>query len=161
MHYQYSKIPSCTTELFHLCPGDRTCSSTRPHFSPIPNSFKALEKRATPFVCDEDRVLFRQGDQPTGLFIIHAGEATLSMDPGANENTFSCQATAGSVLGVPGLIGNQPYSLTAVACSGAQVSFIARDDFNALMQSDQPLMLLILQVLAAEVRSARLALTQL
>ena len=29
------------------------------------------------------------------------------------------------------------------------------------MQSEQPLMLLVLQVLAAEVRSARLALTQL
>ena len=126
-----------------------------------PELIKALEKRATPFTCDEDRVLFRQGDLPVGLFIVHNGEATLSMDSGEKENVFSCQVTAGSVLGVPGLIGNQPYSLTAMAQSGAQVSFIAREDFNALMQSEQPLMLMVLQVLAAEVRSARLALTQL
>ena len=126
-----------------------------------PELIHALEKRATPFLCDEDRILFRQGDLPTGLFIIHMGEATLSMNPGASENAFSCKTTAGSVLGVPGLIANQPYSLTAVACCGAQVSFIAREDFNALMQSDQSLMLLVLKVLAAEVRSARLALTQL
>ncbi len=126
-----------------------------------PELVKALDKRAIPIPCDEDRVLFRQGDPPVGLFILHKGEATLSMDPGANENIFSCQTTAGSLLGVPGLIANQPYSLTAIARRGAQVSFVARDDFHALMKSDQPLMLMILQVLAAEVRSARLALTQL
>ncbi len=126
-----------------------------------PELIDALEKRATPFLCDEDRVLFRQGDLPTGLFVIRKGEATLSMNPGVSENAFSCKTIAGSVLGVPGLIGNQPYSLTAVALRGAEVSFIAREDFNVLMQSDQPLMLLVLQVLAAEVRSARLALTQL
>ena len=125
-----------------------------------PALIKALEKRATSFPCEEDRVLFRQGDHPVGLFIIHKGEATLSMNPGSNEHVFSCQVTAGSVLGVPGLIGNQPYSLTAIACSGAEVSFVAREDFNFLMQSEQPLMLLILHVLAAEVRSAPLALTQ-
>ena len=126
-----------------------------------PELIKALDKRATRFICDEDRVLFHQGDQPVGLFIIHNGEATLSMNPGASDKIFSCQATAGSVLGVPGLIGNQPYSLTAVAHRGAEVSFIAREDFNALIQSEQQLMLLVLQVLAAEVRSARLALTKL
>lgn len=126
-----------------------------------PELVNALEKRATPFVCDEERVLFHQGDQPTGLFILRAGEVTLSMDPGINPNTFSCLTTAGSLLGVPGLIGKQPYSLTAIARRGAQVSFIARDDFNLLMQAEPALMLMVLQVLAAEVRSARLALTQL
>jgi CRP-like cAMP-binding protein len=126
-----------------------------------PELTKALEKRATPFTCDEDRILFHQGDQPTGLFIVRSGEVTLSMDSGAKENTFTCLASAGSLLGVPGLIASQPYSLTAVALRGAEISFIARDDFNNLMQSELPLMLMILQVLAAEVRSARLALTQL
>jgi CRP-like cAMP-binding protein len=126
-----------------------------------PELIKALEKRATPLACDEERVLFRQGDEPTGLFIVRKGSATLTMDPGATENIFSCQAIAGSLLGIPGLIGKQPYSLTAVADCGAEVSFIARDEFDSLMQSELPLMLLVLQVLAAEVRSARLALTQL
>ncbi len=126
-----------------------------------PELLIALEKRATPFTCDEERILFHQGDEPTGLFIVRTGEITLTMDPGANENIFSCQAIAGSLLGVPGLIAKQPYSLTAVANRGAEISFIASEDFNALMQSEVPLMLLILKVLAAEVRSARLALTQL
>lgn len=126
-----------------------------------PELIHALHKRATLFVCEEDRTLFHQGDPPTGLFILHKGEATLSLDPGANQNLFACQAAPGSVLGIPALIGNQPYSLTALALSGAEVSFVSRDDFNILMQTEQSLMLKVLQVLAAEVRSARLALAQL
>jgi CRP-like cAMP-binding protein len=126
-----------------------------------PELIQALEKHATPIPCDDDRVLFRQGDPPSGLYILRMGEATLFMVSGNDESIFSCQTTAGSLLGLPSLIGNQPYSLTAIGRRGAQVSFVARNDFNALMQSEQPLLVKILQVLAAEVRSARMALTQL
>lgn len=126
-----------------------------------PELLKALEKRATPVPCDEERVLFRQGDPPIGLHILIKGEARLTMDTEDGDPLMATQVGAGSLLGVPGLIGNQPYSLTAIARPGAQVGFITRDDFNALTQTEAPLMLLILQVLAAEVRSARLALTQL
>jgi len=125
-----------------------------------PGLLQALDKRATPVVCDDDRVLFRQGDPPVGLYILHKGEVTITMNAGSDEAEYSCQASGGSVLGLPGLIGKQPYSLTAIAHRGAQVGFIARSDFEALMQSDQPLLLLVLQVLAAEVRSARLAIAQ-
>ena len=70
----------------------------------------------------------------------------------------SVQAAAGSLLGLPGLIGNQPYSLTAIARSGARVSFIARAEFTAFMHTEPEAALKILQVLAAEVSSARRAL---
>lgn len=126
-----------------------------------PELLKALEKRATPIACDQDRVLFRQGDSPVGLYILHTGEATVSMNPGHAGAVFSCQTSAGSLLGLPGLIAKQPYSLTAIAHCGAQVSFVSGHDFNALMQTEQPLLVKILQVLANEVRSARLAITQL
>jgi CRP-like cAMP-binding protein len=122
---------------------------------------QALEIRGTPIPCDEERVLFRQGDPPIGLYILLKGEASISMNADDGESLMSIRATAGSLLGLPGLIGNQPYSLTAVARPGAQVSFIASSDFNALMQSELPLLVKVLQVLAAEVRSARLAITQL
>lgn len=126
-----------------------------------PELLQALVQRAVPIACDNDRVLFNQGDPPTGLFILLKGEAALSMTGEDGAPLVSIQATAGSLLGLPGLIGNQPYSLTAIARSGAQVSYIARDDFNALMQSQLPLLVKVLQVLAAEVRSARLAITHL
>jgi CRP-like cAMP-binding protein len=121
---------------------------------------QALKKRSTPLACDEDRILFRQGDPPVGLYVLSQGEATISMDSGHDDLAFSCQATAGSVLGLPGLIANRPYSLTVIARKGSSVGFVSRDEFNKLIQSELPLMGKVLQVLAAEVRSARLALTQ-
>jgi CRP-like cAMP-binding protein len=129
-------------------------------FLAAPELVQALEVRATPIPCDEDRILFRQGDPPIGLFILLNGEATLSMTGAGSELIMSMQATAGSLLGLPGLIGNQPYSLTALARRGARVGFIARNDFNALMKSELPLLLMVLQVLASEVRSARIAIKQ-
>ena len=117
----------------------------------------ALERRATAISCDEDRVLFRQGDDSAGLYILHTGEVTLSMDSPQGKPILCTQATGGSLLGLPGLVGNEPYSLTAIARKGAEVSFVSRDQFTALMQADPLLSLKILQVLAAEVRSARKA----
>lgn len=121
---------------------------------------QALEKHTSPLLCYEDLVLFHQGDSPKGLHILWEGNATISMDSEDHRSLFSCEATAGSLLGLPGLIGNQPYSLSAVAHKGARVGFITQKDFQTLMQSETGLMVKVLQVLAAEVRSARLAITQ-
>lgn len=123
-----------------------------------PELIQALEKRATPVSCGEDRILFRRGDLPVGLFILRAGEAAISMDSG--DDAVSCLATAGSLLGLPGVIANQPYSLTVVARKGANVGFVSKQEFDTLMRTELALMVKILQVLAAEVRSARLAITQ-
>ena len=123
-----------------------------------PELIRALSEHATPFVCDTDRVLFHQDDPPGGLFILQEGEVTLSMTSNQGEAILSVAAKEGSLLGLPGLISNQPYSLTALACAGARLSFLGRTEFTALMQSNPVLSFKILQVLAAEVRSARNAL---
>ena len=123
-----------------------------------PELICALDARSTPIPCDTDRLLFRQDEPPVGVYILHEGEAVLSMDAPSGQQLFSVRAPAGSLLGLPGLIGNQPYSLSAIACAGARVSFVSRAQFTSLMQADPLLSLKILQVLAAEVRTARRAL---
>jgi len=69
------------------------------------------------------------------------------------------QVSAGSLLGLPGLISGEPYTLTAIARNGARLSFVSRDDFTSLMQTKPLMALKMLEVLAAEVRSARHALS--
>ena len=123
-----------------------------------PELIRALSEHATPIVCDTDRILFQQDDPAVGLYILHEGEATLSMASQQGQAILSVQARSGSLLGLPGLISSQPYSLTAVARAGARVSFLGRAEFTAIMQSNPTLAFKILQVLAAEVRSARHAL---
>jgi len=67
---------------------------------------------------------------------------------------------AGSLLGLPALMGNLPYSLTAVALAGAEVSFVTQDVFRRLMMSEPKLALMVVQVLAAEVHSARTVISE-
>lgn len=121
---------------------------------------EALDSQATPLDCAVDRTLFRQGEIAEGVYLVRTGEVTLSMDSLEGGPILSVQAGAGSLLGLPALISNQVYSLTAVARAGAQVSFIARDEFAAFMQTHPPLAFKILQVLAAEVSAARRAISR-
>jgi CRP/FNR family transcriptional regulator len=123
-----------------------------------PDLILALERRSTDITCGEDRVLFNQGENPQGLYILNFGKITLTMASPNREPLISVVAPAGSLLGLPGLISGEPYTLSAVARSGARISFVTRGEFTRQMESDPQLALRILQVLAAEVRSARHAL---
>ena len=66
----------------------------------------------------------------------------------------------GSLLGLPALIGNEPYTLTATAEENAELGFVRREDFNSLMLTDPSMAGRVLRVLAAEVRAARHAISE-
>jgi CRP-like cAMP-binding protein len=68
---------------------------------------------------------------------------------------------AGSMLGLPAVVAKEPYSLTAMAREQSEVSFVEMAAFEELMQEQPTLFPKVLEVLAAEVRSARHALTEL
>ena len=120
---------------------------------------RALSAHATPVDCGQDRLLFRQGEEAAGLYILHEGEVVMTMDSPTGDEVVTFKAKPGSLLGLPGLVGNAGYSLSAWAKKGAQVSFVTRDDFSALMLSEPGLSMMILRVLANEVRTARMAIT--
>ncbi len=122
---------------------------------------EALEKQATCVTFRGDEVLFRQGESPSGLYILCQGNVTLSMTSPAGEDVMSIQAATGSLLGLPGLISSKPYTLTAIAHKDAKLCFIDRDNFTGFMQANPLLCIKMLQVLAAEVRSARRSLADL
>lgn len=122
---------------------------------------EALGKSSETVDCAQDRMLFRQGDSPSGIYLLLKGEATLSMTSESGEPLLGSRAVSGSILGLPGLVGNSPYTLTVVALAGAKVLFVSREHFNEMTQSDPLLAFKILHVLAAEVRTARFALSQM
>jgi len=122
-----------------------------------PSLLRVLSERSTPVPCKSDGVLFRQDEPAVGIFIVHEGTVTLSMLAQDGHSLFAVQAWPGSILGLPGAISNQPYTLSAIARAGAQVSFVSNADLTALMHTDPALSLKMLEVLAAEVRSARKA----
>jgi CRP-like cAMP-binding protein len=121
---------------------------------------EALEKRSSTVICEEESKLFTQGGNPKGLYILRKGTATLSMESPTGGILMSITLSPGSLLGLPALIGNEPYTLTATAQKGSEFGFVSREDFNSLMLTDPSLAVRILRVLAAEVRTARHAISE-
>jgi CRP-like cAMP-binding protein len=121
---------------------------------------EALEKRSSTVVCTESRCLFTQGGTPVGLYILRKGSARLTMQSPTGGSLLSIPLNPGSLLGLPALIGNEPYTLTATAEKDAELGFVTKEDFNGLMRSDPSLALRVLRVLAAEVRTARHAISE-
>lgn len=121
---------------------------------------EALGTHCEPVVCAEDRVLFNQGEAPRGLYIFRKGNVRLVMRSQLGEELINMPALENSLLGLPGLISGAPYSLSAYAEKGADVCFVSREGFASIMLSQPPIAVGILRVLAAEVRSARMALVE-
>jgi CRP-like cAMP-binding protein len=130
-------------------------------FVAAPELIETLSRHSVAIVCEEDRILFRQGDEPDGVYLLQTGSATLQMAAPDGHSIVTVPLAAGSLVGIPGVVGNKPYTLTAIAYKGARIGYISRNDFTALMHSEPMLSLKILQVLAAEVSSARRALVEM
>ena len=122
-----------------------------------PQLIQALKGRSRPVDCSQDRILFCQGDEPVGLYILHGGAAHFTMRDADGDQVLELAVGPGSLLGLPGVVGNCAYSLSATARAGAEVSFVPREEFSRMMLTEPGIAVLILQVLAAEVRTARIA----
>ena len=108
--------------------------------------------------CPEDSVLFRQGDECVGLFVLLSGHAILEMLSNCGEVVARFATGDGSLLGLPAVFSGEKYSLTAIAQAGSDVRVVQRSSFLDLMGADPALSLKVLQVIAAETRAARAAL---
>ena len=119
-----------------------------------------LEQRAKPIDSGRDRVLFRHGDSPTGVFIVKKGAVRLTSQSDGDA-VLCVRAGSGSLLGVPAVVGAKPYSLTAEALDGAELSVLTSEDFLHMMKTEPSLSFSVLQLLAEQVRFGREALSHL
>lgn len=129
-------------------------------FAADPELIEALVKQSQPLRLDPHRPLFRQGDPPIGIFILKKGTALLTMQVG-DRTVVQVSAGGGSLFGLPGVLGEAPYSLTAEVLEGSEVAFLSKENFARLVQSEPYLSFLALKVLAAEVHLARKSLSDM
>jgi CRP-like cAMP-binding protein len=110
-------------------------------------------------IIPQDGILFRQGDPADCLYFVKTGEANLTMQAGEKE--VKIRAGRGSLLGIPAIVGNQPYSMTAKACWDAEIFRLSSIAFNDLLKTEPKMQQAVLRILAGEVRVARQALSDL
>jgi CRP-like cAMP-binding protein len=97
---------------------------------------RALWPHGSPLDCSEGRKLFRQGDDPSGLFVLHGGDATIILENGSGDQVARVPMPPVSILGLPALLSDKPYSMSAVANRGAELGFVTGDDFSILMLAE-------------------------
>ncbi len=125
-----------------------------------PELLEKLWKHAVCLECPNGRTLFNQGDEPTGLFLLLSGEAMMILENEVGAPLLRTSMEPGAILGLPALVSDKPYSMTAIAKKGARVGHVTREDFSLMMLSEPTLALMIVRVLAAEVRSTRTTLSE-
>ena len=70
-------------------------------------------------------MLFRQGDASLGLYILNRGRGSLVLKADDGGEVLHLTAGAGSILGLPEVVGKHTYSLSAMAYPGSKVGFMA------------------------------------
>ncbi len=74
-------------------------------------------------------VLFVEGQEPRGVFIICNGRVKLTATAADGKSVIVRVADAGEIVGLPGTISGQSYELTAEALEPIQANFVSRKDF--------------------------------
>jgi CRP-like cAMP-binding protein len=110
-------------------------------------------RRSEEFLPGPDGVLFLQGDPPEHLYFLKSGKVTLTMRS-KGKDVLEVTAIAGSLLGLPAMVGNEPYTMKARARRNAEVFRLGQNEFQQLMKNQQ-FALAALRILAGEVRAAR------
>jgi CRP/FNR family transcriptional regulator len=90
-----------------------------------------LDEIKSAAVYPKSAMLFIEGQQPRGVFVLCAGKAKLSTSSTQGKTIITKISEAGDVLGLNATISNRPYEVTAEMMEPGQANFIARD---ALLQ---------------------------
>lgn len=100
-------------------------------------------------------VLFRQGEEVRGIYVVTSGSVRLSLTDASTGSVSDRFAESGSVLGLPATMAGNPYSLTAEVRSEAKVVFVPRDRVLELLREQPVWCFEVVEILAQEVAHMR------
>ena len=92
-----------------------------------PPALQKLNEIKSTAVYPKGAVLFIEGQQPRGVFVLCAGKAKLSTSSGEGKTLITKISDAGDVLGLNATISNHPYEVSAEMIEPGQANFIPRD----------------------------------
>jgi CRP-like cAMP-binding protein len=122
---------------------------------PSTNDVRAiLETMGAPATYPKNAVLFQQGDAPIGVYVVRRGAVRMTVNAGGSQVLMRI-AHPGSVIGLPGVLGNKPYSLTAITMQASELMFVPAEKLIETIRGNPILGLQVLQLLSEDVRSAR------
>lgn len=94
-----------------------------------PEAMKTLDAIKFTSVYPKGSVLFVDGEEPRGVFILCSGRAKLTTSSAEGRTLIVKIAEPGEVLGASATILGRPYEVSAETLEPSQLNFIKRDDF--------------------------------
>lgn len=94
-----------------------------------PEAMKTLDAIKFTSVYPKGSILFVDGEEPRGVFILCSGRAKLTTSSAEGRTLIVKIAEPGEVLGASATILGRPYEVSAETLEPSQLNFIKRDDF--------------------------------
>jgi len=118
-----------------------------------------LERLATIVFKPKGSILFRRGDDASGLFLIRRGQVSLGLD--CETSVYPPRILGpGAIAGLPATVSGNPYSLTAEVVDDAELAFVPRDAVMESLQDNPILCFQVMDMLSGEISGIRSALKQ-
>lgn len=119
-----------------------------------PASLRQLEGIKSTASYPRGAVLFVEGQEPRGVFILCRGRAKVSTSSSDGRTVILRIAQPGEVLGLSAVVAGRPYLATAEVLEPSQANFIRRADFLALLQKNSEVALRAAQLLSKNYHAA-------
>ena len=100
--------------------------------------------------------LFREGEEPRGVYVIRSGEVDLffATRNGDVKPLHVASAGAGQVLGLSTVVTHRPYDCSAIAHTLCEVGFIDQDALFRALEETPSVWFNVLRILSSEVNAA-------
>jgi CRP/FNR family transcriptional regulator, cyclic AMP receptor protein len=92
-----------------------------------PQAAQRLNEIKSTAIYPKGAMLFIEGQQPRGVFVLCVGKAKMSTSSREGKTIITKLSDGGDVLGLNAVISNRPYEVTAEMMEPGQANFIPRD----------------------------------
>ncbi len=99
-------------------------------------------------------VLFAEGRQPRGIFVLCDGRAKLSICSESGKRLMLRIAGPGEVLGISSALSNRPYEVTAETLDACQVVFVKRKELLKFLREHREACLQVVHLLSGDLHTA-------
>lgn len=118
-------------------------------------ALKELDAMKFTSVYPKGSLLFVEGEQARGVFILCSGRAKLTTSSAEGKTLIVKIAEVGEVLGASATILGSPYEVSAETIEPSQLNFIKREDFVRFLQSHVEVCMHTAQQLSEKYQSAQ------